>query len=68
MDLGPLYGYAYARSVAFYDGWTALQWARLPGDLAFLAGGAVLLVDLVRLLLLPQRGPYPAVAPARSRA
>ncbi len=61
-------GYAYARSVAFYDQWTVLQWARLPGDVFFLAGGAVLLVDVVRLLVLPQRGPRRAVAPASARA
>lgn len=57
------HGYAYARSVAFYDQWTVLQWARLPGDVVFLVAGAVFLVDLVRMFALPQRTPRPAMAP-----
>lgn len=57
------HGYAYARSVAFYDQWTLLQWARLPGDAAFLAAGAVMLVDLVRMLIVPRRAPRAAMAP-----
>jgi nitric oxide reductase subunit B len=44
------HGYGYARSLAFYDGVVAFQWLRLPGDLAFLAGGAIVLVDLLAKL------------------
>jgi nitric oxide reductase subunit B len=41
------HGYAFARSLAFYDGVTFFGWLRLPGDLAFLAGGLVVLVDVI---------------------
>ena len=41
------HGYAYARSLAFYEGMTFFAWLRLPGDLAFLAGGGVVLADVV---------------------
>ncbi len=40
-------GYWHARSLAFYDGWTVFQWLRLPGDVAFAAGGLIVLVDVV---------------------
>jgi nitric oxide reductase subunit B len=43
-------GYSYARSVAFYQHWIAFHWLRLPGDVAFLVGGALLLVDVVSKL------------------
>jgi len=68
-------GFAYARSLAFYDGVIAFQWLRLPGDLAFLAGGAIVLVDLLAKLrhrraatvtegdeLLPAMSPVPTHA------
>jgi len=41
-------GFAYARSLAFYDTVVFFQWARLPGDLAYLAGALLLVVDLYR--------------------
>ncbi len=40
------HGFWYARSLAFYDGWTWAQWLRMPGDLLFLGGAAVVLLDL----------------------
>ena len=43
-------GYGYARSLAFYDGVVVFQWLRLPGDLAFLAGGVIVLADLLAKL------------------
>jgi nitric oxide reductase subunit B len=44
-------GFAYARSVQFYDTVSVFMWARVPGDVAFLAGGAFLLIDLTRTFL-----------------
>lgn len=44
------HGYWYARSLAFYNGWTVAQWLRLVGDIAFLVGGGILLVDVVAKL------------------
>jgi nitric oxide reductase subunit B len=44
------HGYSYARSLAFYDSVVVFQWLRLPGDLAFLAGGAIVLGDLIAKL------------------
>ena len=41
------HGYFFARSLDFYDDWTVLQWLRLPGDVAFLAGGALIGLDLI---------------------
>ena len=48
-------GYAHARSLAFYDHWTLVQWFRLAGDGVFLAAGALLLVDVGLKLLHPRR-------------
>ncbi len=44
------HGYWYARSLDFYAGWTAFQWLRFPGDIAFAIGGLIVLYDLLRLL------------------
>ncbi len=43
-------GYWFARSLEFYNDWTLFQWLRLPGDVAFAAGGLIVLYDLLRLL------------------
>jgi nitric oxide reductase subunit B len=40
-------GYAYSRSLDFYNTVLIWQWLRLPGDVAFLGGGAIMLADLV---------------------
>lgn len=48
-------GYAHARSLAFYDDWRLVQWLRLLGVTAFLAGGGLLLLDVVRKLRHPRR-------------
>ena len=49
------HGYAYARSVAFYDGTLFWQWMRLPGDVAFAAGALLMAWDFILKLgpLLP---------------
>lgn len=44
------HGYWYARSLGFYDDWTLFQWLRMPGDVAFAAGGLIVLYDLLRIL------------------
>jgi nitric oxide reductase subunit B len=49
------HGFAYARSLAFYDTVNLFQWLRLPGDLAYLLGAVILLVDLGRKFLLFRR-------------
>ena len=66
-------GFAYARSLAFYDSVTIFQWARLPGDLAYLAGALLLVVDLYRRFWMwraarlgrVHRTPVPSAAPVR---
>jgi len=44
------HGFAYARSLAFYDGTLFWQWMRLPGDVVFAAGALLMAWDfLVKL-------------------
>ena len=43
-------GYWYARSVGFYQHWIVFHWLRLPGDVAFLIGGGLVLLDVVSKL------------------
>jgi nitric oxide reductase subunit B len=69
------HGYAYARSLAFYDTVTFWQWARLPGDVAYLFGAVLLVADLGRKFwiwrslhreeVVPGRAPAPRPAPLR---
>jgi len=40
-------GYAYARSLAFYNTTTIWQWLRMPGDIVFSAGVLLLSVDII---------------------
>jgi nitric oxide reductase subunit B len=42
------HGFAYSRSLEFYDSVNLFQWARLPGDVIYLAAAAVLAGDLFR--------------------
>ncbi len=52
------HGFAYARSVAFYDQTLFWQWMRFPGDVVFAAGALLMAWDFISKL-----GPlYPAVA------
>lgn len=44
------HGYAYARSLAFYDTTVFWQWMRLPGDLVFAAGALLMAWDFVAKL------------------
>jgi nitric oxide reductase subunit B len=44
------HGFAYARSIAFYDGTLLWQWMRLPGDVVFAIGALLMAWDfLVKL-------------------
>jgi nitric oxide reductase subunit B len=44
------HGFAYARSIAFYDGTVLWQWMRLPGDVVFAAAALLMAWDfLVKL-------------------
>jgi nitric oxide reductase subunit B len=50
------HGYAYARSLAFYDTTTFWQWMRMPGDIVFAFGALVMAWDfLVKLRPLVSR-------------
>lgn len=40
-------GYWQSRSLDFYQDWTVVQWLRVVGDTAFLAGGGLLLIDVI---------------------
>ena len=40
-------GFAYARSVSFYDGTLFWQWMRLPGDIVFAAGALLMAWDFI---------------------
>jgi nitric oxide reductase large subunit len=57
-------GYLAARSVAFYDTVTAWLRLRLIGDVAFLAAGGLLLVDVVRKLRRTRPISAPGTEPA----
>ncbi|HEY5107229.1 MAG TPA: cbb3-type cytochrome c oxidase subunit I [Caulobacteraceae bacterium] len=41
------YGFAYARSAAFYKNTLVWQWLRMPGDIAFAAGAVLMAADFV---------------------
>jgi len=41
------HGYAYARSLSFYNTTTVYQWLRMPGDIVFSAGALLLSIDIV---------------------
>jgi nitric oxide reductase subunit B len=49
------HGYAYARSLAFYDTTLLLQWLRMPGDVVFAAGALLMAYDFTRKLWLGRR-------------
>ncbi len=52
------HGFAFARSVAFYDQTLIWQWMRLPGDVVFAVGALLMAWDFIIKL-----GPlYPAIA------
>ena len=68
------HGFAYARSVAFYDQTLIWQWMRLPGDIVFAAGALLMAWDFIVKLgpLYPRlatwAGGRPRVEPAREPA
>jgi len=49
------HGYAYARSLAFYDTTTFWQWMRMPGDIVFAAGALLMAWDFVSKLWAQRR-------------
>lgn len=52
------HGFAYARSVTFYNNTLLWQWMRLPGDVVFAARALLMVWDFISKL-----GPlYPALA------
>jgi nitric oxide reductase subunit B len=51
------HGFAYARSVDFYDQTLFWQWMRLPGDVIFAAGALLMVWDFINKL----RPLYPAI-------
>ncbi len=62
------HGYAWARSLAFYDTTTFWQWMRMPGDIVFAAGALLMGFDFVHKLLANRRTPAPAAMPAQPDA
>jgi nitric oxide reductase subunit B len=44
------HGYAYARSLKFYDTTVFWQWMRMPGDLVFAAGALLMAWDFLAKL------------------
>ncbi|HET8763774.1 MAG TPA: cbb3-type cytochrome c oxidase subunit I [Rhodanobacter sp.] len=61
------HGYAWARSLAFYDTVVFWQWMRLPGDLVFAAGAVLMSWDFVAKLW-SLRGEHQALRHHRSIA
>ena len=59
------HGYAYARSLSFYNTTTTYQWLRMPGDIVFSAGALLLAVDIVRKLKVLWGRQSPAAAGGR---
>lgn len=63
------HGYAYARSLAFYDTTTFWQWMRMPGDVVFSLGALLMAWDFIVKLLDQRKAAKtlasPAIADAR---
>ncbi len=49
------HGYAYARSLKFYDTTLFWQWMRMPGDIVFAAGAVLMAWDFMRKLWMQRR-------------
>ncbi len=59
------HGYAYARSLRFYDKTLLWQWLRMPGDVVFAVAALLMAYDFLRKLWLARlQGPGSAKAPA----
>jgi nitric oxide reductase subunit B len=56
------HGYAYARSLEFYETTNFWQWMRMPGDIVFALGALLMAWDFVAKLRV-QRGSQPASNP-----
>jgi len=50
------HGYAYARSLKFYDTTVFWQWMRMPGDIVFAAGAVLMAWDFLRKLWVRRTG------------
>jgi len=57
------HGYAYARSLKFYETTNFWQWMRMPGDIVFAAGALLMAWDFLAKLR-AQRGTQPALTPS----
>jgi nitric oxide reductase subunit B len=64
------HGYAFARSLAFYQTTALWQWLRMPGDVLFATGALLMAVDFIRKLGLARarRTPAPLGPRATRRA
>ena len=56
------HGYAYARSLRFYETTNFWQWMRMPGDIVFALGALLMAWDFVTKLR-AQRSTQPASRP-----
>ena len=54
------HGYAYARSLRFYETTTFWQWMRMPGDIVFALGALLMAWDFVAKLRAQRGTPAPA--------
>jgi nitric oxide reductase subunit B len=59
------HGYAYARSLKFYETTNFWQWMRMPGDIVFALGALLMAWDFVAKLR-AQRGPSEPATPGQS--
>ncbi|MDA3912889.1 cbb3-type cytochrome c oxidase subunit I [Oleiagrimonas sp.] len=51
------HGYAYARSMQFYNTTTFWQWMRMPGDIVFAAGALLMTWDFIVKLIAQRKSP-----------
>lgn len=57
------HGYAYARSLKFYDTTVFWQWMRMPGDIVFAAGALLMAWDFVQKLWTRRQSVFLSQAP-----
>ncbi|MGA8277388.1 MAG: cbb3-type cytochrome c oxidase subunit I [Rhodanobacteraceae bacterium] len=57
------HGYAYARSLKFYDTTVFWQWMRMPGDVVFAVGALIMAYDFTRKLWFARVGGQTRIAP-----
>lgn len=59
------HGYAYARSLKFYDTTLLWQWLRTPGDVVFAVGALLMAWDFLANIWNCHRAPEPVPVPGR---